>query len=159
MSSPSSPSSPSSNGSIAGGNVVGNVESSSTNSPDIGLSIGLADDSTVGISGMSGLTELTELTELTIRENSSEKEKRARKMPIQKIINMLENEKVDFTIKISKAVRALQFHIKPIKKRAPSVFNYFVKAKMEELKTSGLSTHDRMKECSRLWKVEKSQGQ
>lgn len=86
--------------------------------------------------------------------SAEKKAKKTRKVPIEKIIEMIGQGKSD------NAVKALHTHMKEdgVKKtRGPSPFNMFVKNKMAEFKESksDMSTNEKMKECGRLWTEQK----
>lgn len=86
--------------------------------------------------------------------------KRTKASNIDDVIQLLKDASVK-DAKVDKAIAALEklkdslVTKKERKPRAPTPFNLFVSKKMAELKDSGMSTNERMKECARLWKVEK----
>lgn len=63
---------------------------------------------------------------------------------------------VDKALTILEKVKKTMVTRKERKPRPPTEFNKFVSEKMKVLKDSGLSTNERMKECARLWKVQKA---
>lgn len=80
------------------------------------------------------------------------KKRRKSGASIEDIIELLRNNKVDKAIVALEKLSKTAVIKKERKSRPPTAFNKFVSEKMKELKTSGLSTNERMKECARLWK-------
>lgn len=75
---------------------------------------------------------------------------------IERIIKLVESDKRNDAITALNELKDSALVKKERKPRAQTAFNKFVAEKMKELKDSGMSTNDRMKECSRLWKEKKA---
>lgn len=78
--------------------------------------------------------------------------KRTKVSSLDDVIDLLKENKVDKAITALEKLKKSTFVKKERKPRAPTPFNLFVSQKMAELKNSGMSTNERMKECARLWK-------
>lgn len=75
---------------------------------------------------------------------------------IERIIKLVESDKRNDAINALNELKDSALVKKERKPRAQTAFNKFVAEKMKELKDSGMTTNDRMKECSRLWKEKKA---
>lgn len=82
--------------------------------------------------------------------------KRTKASSIDDVIQMLRDQKVDKAIVALEKLKDSLVAKKERKPRAPTPFNMFVSEKMAQLKESGMTTNERMKECARLWKEEKA---
>ena len=80
------------------------------------------------------------------------KKTRASASSIPDIIQLIRDNKPEKAIAALEKLSKTMMVKKERKTRGPTPFNLFVKEKMQELKDSGLSTNERMKECARLWK-------
>lgn len=82
--------------------------------------------------------------------------KRTKASSIDDVIALLRDNKVEKAITALEKLKKTTLVKKERKPRAPTPFNLFVSQKMAELKESGMSTNERMKECARLWKEQQA---
>jgi hypothetical protein len=82
--------------------------------------------------------------------------KRTKASSIDDVIVLLKEGKVEKAITALEKLKKTILVKKERKPRAPTPFNLFVSQKMAELKNSGMTTNERMKECARLWKEQQA---
>lgn len=82
--------------------------------------------------------------------------KRTKASSIDDVIALLRDNKVEKAITALEKLKKTTLVKKERKPRAPTPFNLFVSKKMAELKDSGMTTNERMKECARLWKEQQA---
>lgn len=82
--------------------------------------------------------------------------KRTKASNIDDVIQLIRDGKSEKAIASLEKLKDSLVAKKERKPRAPTPFNLFVSKKMAELKDSGMTTNERMKECARLWKEQKA---
>lgn len=97
--------------------------------------------------------EVHESDSESVGSTSNPEKKTQRKVPLEKVLAMLKKGEVD---KATAALETIVGDKKDKKQREPSAFNKFVKEKMADLKGSSMSTKEKMAECARLWKEQKT---
>lgn len=82
--------------------------------------------------------------------------KRTKASSVDVVIQLIRDGKAEKAIASLEKLKDNLASKKERKPRAPTPFNLFVSKKMAELKDSGMTTNERMKECARLWKEQKA---
>lgn len=81
--------------------------------------------------------------------------KRTNSSNVEAVIQLVKDQKLEKAIVALEKLKDNMVTKKDRKPRAPTPFNRFVSEKMAQLKESGMTTNERMKECARLWKLSK----